>query len=270
MDTGLRSPLVDFFRRGEVARDVRLLAAQGALAPRALEQLTLLVLLLDDVDPAIRVAAAGTLDRIPPATLAAFLARRDVPEGLRTFFAGRGVEPAAVATDEAEAPLVDTSDEAAVSAVSEDGEAETGEGADDARRPAAQRIAGMNVLERMNAALKGSREERTVLVRDPNKMVALAVLSSPRVSEDEVESFARMATVPEHVLRAIAANRSWMRNYGVVQGLTRNPKTPVAVSLNLLVRLHDRDLTALSTDRNVPEPVRVAARKKVVNTASRR
>ncbi|HVB38232.1 MAG TPA: hypothetical protein VND92_06825 [Vicinamibacterales bacterium] len=265
MDTGLRSPLVDFFRRGEVARDVRLLAAQGALAPRALEQLVLLVLLVDDADPVICGAAAETLGRIPSEALSAFLARPEVPEGLRTFFAARGVLPAAVPLADAESPLVEVDDGAAIP----DGPPAPGDEGGDSRLSAAQRIAGMTALQKMNAALKGSREDRTILVRDPSRMVAMAVLSSPRVGEDEIESFARMATVSEDVLRAIAANRAWMRNYGVVQGLARNPKTPVAVSLNLLVRLNDRDLNAVSVDRNVPDPVRVAARKKVINATSR-
>ena len=65
MDPGFRSPLIDFFRRGEVTRDVRLLAAQGALAPRAHEQLGLLMLLVSDQDPGISAAAEATLQAIP-------------------------------------------------------------------------------------------------------------------------------------------------------------------------------------------------------------
>src|SRR6476469_2453175 len=94
MDPGFRSPLIDFFRRGEVASDVRLLAAQGALAPRAHEQLAILVLLSADSDAQIRQAANDTLDRIPIATLAAFLARSAVSTSVCAFFANRGVFPA--------------------------------------------------------------------------------------------------------------------------------------------------------------------------------
>ena len=85
------TPLLDFFKRGEVARDVRLQAAQGTLAPRAHEQLAILVLLLDDPDAEIRQAADATINRIPVEALKAFLARSDVPTGVREFFAGRGV-----------------------------------------------------------------------------------------------------------------------------------------------------------------------------------
>ena len=91
---------------------------------------------------------------------------------------------------------------------------------------------------------------------------ASSVLSSPKVSEPEIESFARMANVSEDVLRIIGSNRAWLKNYGIVAGLTKNPKTPLGLSLNLMSRLNDRDVTLLSLDRNVPEPLRIAARKK--------
>jgi hypothetical protein len=76
--------------------------------------------------------------------------------------------------------------------------------------------------------------------------------------------------VSEDVLRIIGSNRAWMKNYGVVVGLTRNPKTPLGMSLNLMNRLNDRDLQLVSIDRNVPEPLRIAARKKIVGTSSKR
>ncbi len=74
-----------------------------------------------------------------------------------------------------------------------------------------------------------------------------------------------MANVSEDVLRIIASNRAWTKTYGVVVGLTKNPKTPLALSLNLMARLTDRDVSMLSNDRNVPEQLRVAARRKVVD-----
>lgn len=87
------TPLFDFFKRGEVARDVRLVAAQGAFAPRAHEQMAILVHLLDDADPEIRSVATETLGRIPEESIEGFLARSDVPVGILEFFADRGVFP---------------------------------------------------------------------------------------------------------------------------------------------------------------------------------
>jgi hypothetical protein len=118
--------------------------------------------------------------------------------------------------------------------------------------------------------LKGTREQRAVLIRDPNRVVAAAVLSSPKLSDTEVEAFARMANVSEDVLRTIGTTRAWTRSYGVVSGLVRNPKTPPAISLPLLTRMNDRDIRMLSTDRNVPEALRLSARRMMAVSESRK
>jgi hypothetical protein len=250
VDPGFRSPLIDFFRRGEVARDVRLMAAQGALAPRAHEQLALLVLLADDSDPEIARATAATLAALPEDPLRAFLARTDVPEEMRKFFAARGVETAGVAASDTEAPLIDTLAELAeVAETPEDAEADR------------KLLSSLPVLERMKLAMKGTREQRAQLVRDSNKLVSAAVLSSPKLTESEVEAFTKMGNVSEDVLRIIGMNRSWTKNYGVVAGLCRNPKTPPGMSMHMLHRLNERDLKMLSIDRNVPEALRQLSKK---------
>ena len=253
------SPLLEFFKRGEAARDVRMLAAQGVLAPRAHEQLSILVLLVDDPDPEVRATAEQTLSSIPTAAIAAFLGRSDVPIGLREFFADRGIFPADIPTIEAdvEAPLVEAG--------------EPDEFADDDadRESVGQKVAAMSMPEKLKAAIKGSKEMRAILVRDPNKMICAAVMSSPKLSEQEVEGIARMASVSEDVLRIIGANRGWMKNYKIASGLTRNPKTPIAISLNIMHRLNSKDLSTLAVDRNVPEQLRIAARKKLAGDRTR-
>jgi hypothetical protein len=249
MDPGFRSPLIDFFRRGEVARDVRLLAAQGALAPRAHEQLALLMLLSDDSDPLIAVSANSTLDTLPVEPLRAFLARTDVPAEMRQFFAARGIAAGETPAGDAGLPLVDAD--------------EAPEPPEDATADP-QVLSSLPIIDRMKLAMKGTRAQRAQLIRDSNKLVSAAVLSSPKLTEIEVESFARMANVSEETLRTIATSRTWTKNYGVVAGLTKNPKTPVALSMHFLQRLNERDLKSLSIDRNVPEPVRIAARKFVL------
>ncbi|MGE0704086.1 MAG: hypothetical protein AB7F99_01605 [Vicinamibacterales bacterium] len=260
------TPLLDFFKRGQAAHDVRLLAAQGALAPRADEQLAILIHLLDDTDPGIRSAASQTLDRIPVEALTAHLARSDVSIGVREFFADRGVFPAEIPALTADEPLYDTSPQTD----SEQDESEATSSEEGERLGVSERVARMNFPERLLAAVKGSRELRAFLIRDPNKAIATAVLSSPKVNEKEIESFARMPNVSEEILRIIGSNRAWTRNYGILVGLTKNPKTPVAMSLNFLGRLNDRDVQMLSIDRNVPEPLRIAARRRVVDAASSR
>jgi hypothetical protein len=257
------TPLLDFFKRGEVARDVRLLAAQGGLAPRAHEQLAILVLLVDDADPEIGRTADDTLKRIPEGALKAFLARSDVSISLREFFGDRGVFPDEIppilSIEDEEQPLIDTSptDDPAVD---EDG----------GQTSTLQQLSQMSFAERLKAALKGSREVRGILIRDSNKMISAAVLSGPKVTPQEVESYARMSNVSEDILRVIGHTRAWVKNYGVVVALTKNPKTPIAMSLNLMARLHDRDVAMLAVDRNVPDPLRVAARRRVMAATSRK
>jgi hypothetical protein len=170
---------------------------------------------------------------------------------MRSFFAARGIEPAAAAAMDLDAPMVDT--------------ASAGEpAADEDEKTTMQRISAMNGAQRITLAMKGSREERAILIRDPNKIVAVAVLSSPKMTETEVESVAKMATVSDEILRIIANTRAWMKRYGVMAALVKNPKTPVAISMNLLARLNDKDLRAISADRNVPEVLRITARQKIV------
>jgi len=253
------TPLLDLFKRGEVERDVRLLAAQGALAPRAHEQLGILILLVNDPDPEIRASADATLNRIPQPVMSAFLARSDVPIGIREFFAGRNVFPTEPPSD-ADDPLIDVGP-AIPDAIPADAIDDTD---DDKRRLSVnQQLTSMSFTDKLKAAVKGTREMRAILVRDPSKMISASVLSSPKLTEQEVENFARMTNVSEDVLRTIGANRAWVKNYSVVVGLAKNPKTPLAMSLNFLSRLNDRDTQMLAMDRNVPEPLRVAARKKV-------
>jgi hypothetical protein len=262
MDPALRStPLLDLFKRNEVTREVRVLAAQGALAARAHEQLALLVLLAADPDAEIAAVAEATLARIPADALSAFLARSETPAEMRRFFAERGIDAADAAAGPGDAPLIDIEDDGPRPGVRpQDGDT----GDEDDEGTALQRLASMTVPQRLKRAMKGTREERAILIRDPNRIVAAAVLSSPKMSETEVASIARMANVSDDILRTIAHNRAWMKNYAVVCALARNPKTPVAISMNLLGRLSEKDLRQISTDRNVPDTLRLTARKKIV------
>ena len=246
-DPGYRSPLVDFFFRGEVARDIRLLAARGVLAPAPLEQLALLVLLVDDQDGEVAATALATIEGIPDESLAGFLARGDVTPEMRAYFAARGVQPSGVAASDDDALLVPVPAD----------EPELPEEADERHRA----LSTLSVTDRMKLAMRGTREQRGALIHDSNRLVAAAVLSSPKLTDSEVEGFARMANVSEEVLRIIGTNRNWIKNYSVFSALVRNPKTPPALSLRFVQRLVEKDLKMVTIDRNVPETLRLAARK---------
>ncbi len=118
------------------------------------------------------------------------------------------------------------------------------------------RIMKMGMKDRMRLAMKGDREARNILIRDPNRIVTQAVVNNPRITEQEIEKIASMRSITEDVLRQIANNRQWSRAYPVVHNLARNPRTPIANVLTILSRLHLRDLAALSKNRNVSDAVR--------------
>jgi hypothetical protein len=124
------------------------------------------------------------------------------------------------------------------------------------RVPVFQRVALMSVKDRVMLAIKGTREARMILVRDPNRIVAGAVMRNPRLTDAEVEYIASIKTVPEDVLRQIGQTRSWTRSYAVIHNLVRNSRTPIATSLVFINRIQTRDLRALSLNRNIPDVIR--------------
>jgi len=128
------------------------------------------------------------------------------------------------------------------------------------KTPVFQKIMQMNVAERVQLAMKGSAEERAILIRDTAKMVSLQVLKSPKLSEQEVSKFANMRNVTEDILRVIASHRDWTKTYTVAHALVRNPKTPAGLSVQFLPRLGTRDLKIIVGDKNIPEMLRRQAR----------
>jgi len=127
------------------------------------------------------------------------------------------------------------------------------------RQTLLQRISKMRVVERVQLALKGGREERILLIKDPCKVVQRAVLQSARLTDQEVEGFAGMTILSDEVLRIIATHRVHRKNYNVVRNIMFNPKAPLDVTLHMLANVNPTDLKVLSKSRNIPETLRKAA-----------
>ena len=299
------NPLVEQFRKGGVPRDLRLMAAQGALPLTPGDLVELLQLLLADADSAVAQAAQGSLGAIavdemlpilkdretPAAVLAWAVAHREerellevvlqnvslpdeavealagsLPEHLaelvvinqvrllrrtsllevlesnaslnkdqrrrlrelrETFRIGEQPAPApasppppppapVVAADVAAASVELTTEEAIALLTDEEKE-------DSDKRSAVAQLYSMNTADKVIRALKGTSGERAILVRDPNRIVASAVLGSPRLTEPEIERFAAMKNVSEEVLRQIAQNKDWTKRYGVIANLKITP-----------------------------------------------
>jgi len=129
-----------------------------------------------------------------------------------------------------------------------------------------QLIQDMSVAEKMDLARKGSKEERTILMRDANRLVQLAVVQSPKITDAEVLQIAGNRQVDDDALRFIASKKEWLKNYQVTVALTTNPKTPLAIALKLVGSLRARDLEHLTRSKGVPRALAVAARQRLLTT----
>ena len=348
-ETRPTNPLVEQFRRGGVARDLRLMAAQGLLPLKPEDLVEMWTDLVKDPDEGVRAAADKSLSSFPAAELQPILKSRDTPPGVLSWAVTHRTEhelrevalqntslpdetiealapvltqalaelvvinqtrllrrtsllvaletnaglnndqkrrlrelrdsfrigqaeaapPPAPAPPEAPpepepepepelAPLGDvfmTEDEALVRYLSEEERQQT------EKVSAVQKIYRLNTAEKLITALKGSREERAILIRDPNRLVATAVLGSPRLTDPEIEAISGMKSVSDEILRKIGHHREWTKRYAVCKNLVCNPRTPMGIALTLVPRLSPRDIKGLSVDRNVPEPVRKHAQK---------
>jgi len=131
--------------------------------------------------------------------------------------------------------------------------------ADEHRGSVLQKIARLDIKGRIQLAMKGSKEERLILVRDGTKIVAIAVLDSPKISDGEVEKIASQRNVLEAVLRAIPLKRRFIKNYAVMRNLVFNPRTPMDISLGLMKNLLVQDLRNLSGNKEVGDTIRKLA-----------
>jgi hypothetical protein len=354
-ETRVSNPLIAQFRRGGIPRELRLMAAQGALPLKPEDLVELLHFLVEDEDSDVAGGAHATLAAMPAAELLPVLKDRQTPAGILGWGLANRLErelreavlqnpstpdeaieaevaelpedlaelvvinqvrllrrttllehleanphlnrdqqrrlrelresfhigdvapaempapppaPAVSAPAAAPAPESETPAEpvALESEITSEVDAMfrylTEEERQEAERiSTVQRIYRLNTAEKIITALKGSREERAVLVRDPNRLVSSAVLGSPKMTDAEVEAFAGMRNISDEVLRQIGNNREWTKRYGVVASLVKNPRTPLGVSLGMVSRLNPRDIKGLATDRNVPEVLRRQAQK---------
>jgi hypothetical protein len=122
-----------------------------------------------------------------------------------------------------------------------------------------QKIAKLDIRGRITLAMRGSKEDRSILIRDSTKLVAIAVLESPKVSDAEVEKIALQKNVLEAVLRAIPMKRRFAKNYSIMRNLVYNPRTPLDLSLGLMKNLLIHDLKNLSGNKEISDTIRKVA-----------
>jgi hypothetical protein len=225
-------------------------------------------------DPLNRTASAETgTNEVPDEATAAYLAEHAseiATEGDKPFQPIGGVEElpssaptfsdAAFAAAKTEAVASSTSHGAATAACKAPAAVKkTYLTAEEQRGSALQKISKLGITGRIQLAMKGTKEERSLLIRDGTKIVALAVLESPKVTDSEVEKFANQKNVLEAVLRGISMKRRFIKQYTIMRNLTFNPRTPIDVSLGLVKHLLTADLRNLSGNKEVSDTVRKVA-----------
>lgn len=119
----------------------------------------------------------------------------------------------------------------------------------------------LKLYEKIRLATLGNAYCRSNLIRDSNKMVSMAVIRSPMITDSEVVRAAGNRQVAEEVIRYIANQREFTKMYPVKIALVHNPKCPLAFSLRFLPMLHGEDLKTLSRSKNIPSALALAARK---------
>jgi len=129
------------------------------------------------------------------------------------------------------------------------------------RGSALQKISRLDIKGRIQLAMKGTKEERSILIRDGTKLVALSVLESPKITDSEVEKYAAQKNVLEGVLRAIPMKRRFFKYYPILRNLVFNPRTPLDVALGLMKHIHAHDLKHLTNNKDVSDTVRKLAMK---------
>lgn len=261
---------MEILRAGQAPPLIRRKAAEGTLPVSLDEKIEILVALCRVSDVTIRSTALETLSRWDSAELAQVFRNPETPAEVLEFAVHHLApeRPELAAALSGNPALGET-----LRRMLRGGEGGPGPHGATEEKDAAhaaperitllQKISRMNVAEKINAALMGNQEERTVLVRDSNKIVARAVLQSPKLSDQEVENIATMKNVSEEVLRLVAMNRKFIRSYAVARNLVNNPRTPIDTGLPLIHRLNDRDLKELSHNKNVAEVIRSMANKLV-------
>ena len=203
---------------------------------------------------------AGTEDAAPPTA--------EVPQAPSVEAAAAPVvAPASVAPANV-VPATIVQEAAAQAAVAAEALGER-EAAEQKKLTVLQRVAKLNVGQRIKLGFVGGKEERALLIRDTARLVQNAVLASPKLTDAEVESFAGSKNLQENVFREIARQRRFLKLYPVVRNLVNNPRCPLDISLTLVKTLMVYDLKSLRHNKNVPDTIRKVAGKLYQEKASR-
>jgi hypothetical protein len=206
-------------------------------------------------------ALASTLDGACDFCVRNGLTLLDVPQLVEAHKRVHGVDPVQRGEEEETAEKLMAEYHQELAAEAEEG-ARGPEGEEDAAKKLnmTQRIIKMSVSEKIKLATLGNKEARTLLLRDSNKLVCMAAVTSPRVTDGEILGLANSRTAQSDVLRYIYSNREFTKTYAVKSALVKNPKVPLPFALKMMLTLQEKDIKELARDRNVPQTIQSQAK----------
>jgi hypothetical protein len=281
----------------DAPRDTKLQAARGEIAFSGGDLVTLLYFLAHDTDTEVRAAAINTLRAMPEPQVIAVadsagvhpkildvLARLHYPKqeivekllsnpsiDARTA-AFLGEKQAEMAADAQPEPLSDQEEEAAEDA---DEAAAVNEAVDEAPEEIEEESEDfqskyqlsmkMEVSEKIKVALCGDKEWRTLMIKDPNKLVSSSVIKNPRISEAEILAIVSTTIQHDEIMRIICNNKEWVKNYQIRKALVLNCKTPLPTALRFMATLTEKDVAALAKSKNVATVISTQARRQLLN-----
>lgn len=158
------------------------------------------------------------------------------------------LEQAAARLSEAEQVALREAEQEKLDAALEAGEAE--KDAPGSNNKAAE-IGKMNIAQKVRLATLGSRSDRDLLIRDGNRLVHMAAVTSPKNQLKDIVAWSGNKQIPDNVIVYIANNGKYKRNYQILINLVNNPKTPLNESVRLIPNLQPKDLANLIKNRNI-------------------
>lgn len=211
-------------------------------------------------------ARAATKDSVLDFCVRSGVVIRDLPEYLAARRRVLGEDPKALEE------LVAAEENTVEKVIEEFGSVITDESApppeEDRRLTFTQRVMKMSVSQKIKLATLGNKEARTMLLRDSNKLVALAAVQSPRLTDGEVVMLSKNRTLHEDVMRYITANREWVKSYTIKVNLVNNPKCPVGIALKFLPHLHASELKEVARNKNIASTLQTTARQMLAKKES--
>jgi hypothetical protein len=204
-------------------------------------------------------ALASTIDGACEFCVRNGLTLLDVPQLVEAHRRVHGVDPSAVPPEDTAARVME---EYAAELKEEVQPVLSAESPEEAQKKLTitQRVLRMSVSEKIKLATLGNKEARTLLLRDANKLVCLAAVTSPRITDGEVMMLANSRTMNAEVLRHIYTSRDYLKIYAIKMSLVKNPKVPLPTALKFLLTLLEKDIKELARDRNVPQTIQAQAK----------